>query len=640
MSSPILVIDFDSTFTQVEALDVLGELSLRDHPEKAQRLQQIADISAQGMSGQTSFAQSLTDRLRLLEANQRHLPDLIDYLHQSVSRSVLRNRDFFQRLTDHILIVSGGFKEFIIPVVEKFGIRRDHVYANTFHFDETGAIIGVDTANPLAQDGGKVTLLEQLNLPEDIYAIGDGYTDYEIRKAGIAKRFYAFTENVARPNVVQHADRTIASFDALIEDLEPPVPTEITSPAPATNASLQPNPLRVLLLENIHPQAASVFENAGCEVESIGGALSESELLEKIADVHVLGIRSKTQLNATVLERAEQLLAVGAFCIGTNQIDLSAAVRQGIPVFNAPYSNTRSVVELAIGELIMLMRNLPDKVQAMQNGTWNKSAKNSFEIRRKKLGIVGYGNIGAQLSVVAEALGLEVYYYDLIDKMPLGNATKCSSLRELLETVHIVSLHIDGRPSNRLHFGEEEFNAMRPGSYFLNLSRGPVVDIPALVKNLKSGKLFGAGVDVFPEEPKTNQEPFQSELIGCPNVLLTPHIGGSTAEAQEHIGGFVPEKIMNYVHAGNTSGSVNFPNLQLPALKNAHRLIHLHRSVPGILAKINQLIANYQGNILGQYLKTNDDIGYVITDIQQVYQADLLDELSQIPDTIRFRVLY
>ena len=632
MKHPLFVIDFDSTFTQVEALDLLGELSLCDHPQQAQRIQEIIDISALGMSGGTSFAQSLTDRIRLLEAKRKHLTPLIDGLQNAVSKSVLRNRDFFRDFADRIFIVSGGFKEFIVPVVEAFGIRPDHVYANTFRFDASGAIIGVDSTNPLSSDGGKVTLLRQLDLNGDVYVIGDGYTDYEIRQAGLAKRFYAFTENVARPEVIARADRILTSFDDLIRELNLAVPIK--------PAALQPTPLNVLLLENIHSQAAAAFKNAGYCVETVASALSEEELLEKIQHVQVLGIRSKTQLTARLFERAEKLLAVGAFCIGTNQIDLQAALRQGVPVFNAPYSNTRSVVELAIGELIMLLRNLPDKFRAMQNGGWDKSAKNSFEIRRKKLGIVGYGNIGTQLSIVAEALGLEVYFYDLADKMPIGNATKCLSLTELLETVQIVSLHVDGRPSNRLFFGADEFDAMQSGSYFLNLSRGPVVDISALAENLKSGKILGAGVDVFPEEPKTNQEAFRSELMGCPNVLLTPHIGGSTVEAQEHIGGFVPDKIMDYLQAGNSSGSTNFPNLQLPAQKNAHRLVHLHRNVPGMLAQINQLLAHHQGNILGQYLKTSEDIGYVITDIQQVYHADLLDELSRIPDTIRFRVLY
>jgi len=400
------------------------------------------------------------------------------------------------------------------------------------------------------------------------------------------------------------------------------------------------NRIKVMLLENIHPDALKILKTEGYDVSIYSGAMDEEELSEKIKDVSVLGIRSKTQLTRKVLDNAQRLIAVGAFCIGTNQIDLEACLEKGVAVFNAPYSNTRSVVELAIGEIILLMRNLPDKIAKMHEGNWDKSANNSFEIRGKKLGIVGYGNIGSQLSILAEAIGFDVYYYDLVEKLALGNATKCSSLDELLKKVDIVSLHVDGRKENKDLIAEKQFNLMKQGVIFLNLSRGHVVDIVQLQKNIRSGKILGAGVDVFPEEPKTNNEEFTSLLRNLPNVILTPHIGGSTEEAQVNIGNFVPGKIIDYINTGGTTNSVNFPNLQLPILENAHRLIHIHNNKPGIIAQINKILAAHDINIVGQYLKTNETIGYVITDINKAYNPELIKELKSIEHTIKFRILY
>jgi D-3-phosphoglycerate dehydrogenase / 2-oxoglutarate reductase len=340
------------------------------------------------------------------------------------------------------------------------------------------------------------------------------------------------------------------------------------------------------------------------------------------------------------LEHANRLMAIGAFCIGTNQIDLKAATKKGVAVFNAPFSNTRSVVELAVAEMIMLMRNIVDKSTKMHRGEWDKSAKGSFEVRGKKLGLIGYGNIGTQLSVLAESLGMKVLYYDTEEKLSLGNAVKCKTMNEVLEQADVISLHVDGRKSNANLFGEKEFALMKKGVIFINLSRGHVVDIKALRENIVSGKVAGCAIDVFPYEPVSNDEEFQSELRGLPNTILTPHIGGSTLEAQENIGNFVPAKMMDYINTGSTSISVNFPNLTLPILHDAHRLIHIHHNVPGILAKINQILADHGINIVGQYLKTNELIGYVITDINKEYDKDVITKLRAIDQTIKFRMLY
>lgn len=405
-------------------------------------------------------------------------------------------------------------------------------------------------------------------------------------------------------------------------------------------ASFPKNKIRVLLLENIHHQALRLFEEETFQVDVLPGALEEDELRQKIQDIHILGIRSKTQVTANVLEQATKLLGIGVFCIGTNQLDLPSCALKGIPVFNAPYSNTRSVVEMALGEMIMLIRKVFVKSAQLHQGIWDKSARNSFEVRGKTLGIVGYGNIGSQLSVLAEALGMQVVFYDVVDKLALGNARKCESLEELLRVSDAVSLHVDGRPENHHLIGRTQFEMMKPSAVFLNLSRGHVVDIDALRDALLQHKIHGASVDVFPEEPVNNAQKFESALCGLPNAILTPHVGGSTEEAQYSIGEFVARKLIYFVNKGDTYGAVNFPEVQLPAFVQSHRMLHVHDNVPGILAQINTILANYSANIQSQYLKTQQDIGYVITDIASDYHPEMLQALKAIPQTIRLRVLY
>lgn len=623
------VIDFDSTFTKVEAFDVLVDISLKDHPDQQKIKKEVEDITLLGMNGSISFRESLEKRLTLLQADRKHMPALITLLKSKVSESFKRNKEFFSTYADNIYIISNGFREFIAPVVTEFGIKPENILANEFRFDSTGKVIGFDTENPLSSNNGKVEQLKRLNLDGDVYVIGDGYTDYEIKHSGLANKFYAFTENIERENIMDKADHIAPSLDEFLYLNK--LNTAISYPK---------NRINVLLLENVHPVALEMMRAEGFNVENYPAGLDEDELCEKIKNVSVLGIRSKTQVTAKVLDHANRLMVVGAFCIGTNQIDLKAATKKGIAVFNAPFSNTRSVVELAIAEIIMLIRNIPDKSAKMHLGKWDKSAKGSFEIRGKKLGIIGYGNIGAQLSVLAENMGMKVYYYDREEKLALGNATKCKSMKELLELADVITLHVDGRESNTNIIGEREFGLMKPGVIFLNLSRGHVVDVKVLRENILSGKVAGCAVDVYPYEPISNEEEFVSALRGLPNTILTPHIGGSTAEAQENIGNFVPGKMMDYINTGSTSNSVNFPNLTLPTLENAHRLIHIHNNVPGILAKINLVLADHDINIAGQYLKTTESIGYVITDINKDYDKDVIKKMRAIENTIKFRVLY
>jgi D-3-phosphoglycerate dehydrogenase len=398
--------------------------------------------------------------------------------------------------------------------------------------------------------------------------------------------------------------------------------------------------LRALLLEQIHPDAEDILRSSGFEVETVGRALDENELVERIPGVALLGIRSKTHVTARVLDAADSLLSVGAFCIGTNQIDLAAASVRGVTVFNAPFSNTRSVVELAIAEIIAMTRRLTEKNALMHDGVWDKSAEGAHEVRGRTLGIVGYGNIGTQLSVLAENLGMRVLFYDTADKLALGNARRCLSLKDLLAEADIVTLHVDGRPANENFFGEDDFATMRPGSLFLNLSRGFVVDYAALRRHIESGHIAGAAVDVFPVEPKGRGDEFVSELRGLPNVILTPHIGGSTEEAQQDIGRFVAGKFRDFVLDGSTAMSVNVPGLTLPRPDGTLRLIYLHQNVPGVLARVNGLLADGGVNVEAQLLGTRGDIGYVVTDSASGTTQAIVDQIRALPETIRLRVIF
>jgi D-3-phosphoglycerate dehydrogenase len=396
---------------------------------------------------------------------------------------------------------------------------------------------------------------------------------------------------------------------------------------------------KALLLESIHDDAAFVLRDAGYDVDRVAAALSEDELIERLPGVALLGLRSNTTLTRRALDVADALVAVGAFCIGTNQIDLAAATGKGVAVFNAPFSNTRSVVELALSEIIALTRRLTDKNADMHAGVWDKSAAGSHEVRGRRLGIVGYGNIGSQLSVVAEALGMSVLFYDTADKLALGNARRCGTLEELLAQSDVVTLHVDGRAGNSGLFGEDQFARMRSGSIFLNLSRGFVVDHAALRRHIESGHVAGAAVDVFPQEPKRAGEEFVSELRGLPNVILTPHVGGSTEEAQQDIGNFVAGKLRDYAAEGSTALSVNLPQVTLPRTPGTVRLLLLHTNTPGVLATVNGLLAEHDLNIEGQVLGTAGALGYVVTDVARLDDDDVVKALEGLPEALRLWVL-
>jgi D-3-phosphoglycerate dehydrogenase len=405
--------------------------------------------------------------------------------------------------------------------------------------------------------------------------------------------------------------------------------------------SLEKSKIKFLLLEGLHQSAVDTLNQAGyTNIEYLKTSLPEEQLIEKARNVHFIGIRSRTQLTRKVFDAAEKLQAVGCFCIGTNQVDLNAALQRGIPVFNAPYSNTRSVAELVIAQAILLLRGIPEKNAQAHRGVWQKIATGSFEARGKKLGLIGYGNIGSQLSVLAESMGMKVFLYDIVTKLPLGNAVQVSSLKELMQTCDVVSLHVPETPQTENMIGAEQLSWMKKGAILINASRGTVVDIDALAAALHSGHLAGAAIDVFPVEPRSNEDEFVSPLREFDNCILTPHIGGSTMEAQENIGLEVAEKLVKYSDNGSSFTSVNFPEVSLPAHPGMHRLLHIHRNVPGVLSQINSIFSDNGINIRSQYLQTNEEIGYVVMDIDVEYSKVALEKLNQVKGTIRSRVLF
>jgi len=626
---PTLIFDFDSTLVRIETLEALADIALEGRADAVDVRAEIARLTDQAMAGEIAFGDALRRRLALLPLTQAHVTALADRILEEGTPSVRRNLRFFQDNADRIIILSGGFREIIAPIAQRLGIADDRVLCNDLIYDAEDRVVGVDDANPLAHADGKPTVIKALNLTGPVVMIGDGWNDAEVKLAGAADRFYAYTEIVRREPVVAVADAEVPSMDELLH-LEG-LPGRWSYPRAR---------IRMLLLENIHPAAVMRLEEAGYTVETMKGALDEDDLIAAIKGVHVLGIRSKTNVTERVLEQADRLMAVAAFCIGTNQIDLDACAARGVAVFNAPYSNTRSVVELAIGLTITLMRDVADKSAAMHRGQWNKSADGSRELRGKTLGIVGYGAIGSQLSVLAEALGMRVVFHDLSERLALGNARRMRSLDALLAESDVVSLHVDGRKENTNLIGAAQLSRMKPGALLLNLSRGHVVDIGALAQALGAGRIGGAALDVFPAEPRTNADPFDSPLMGLKNVILTPHIGGSTEEAQEAIAEFAADRLLGYLNRGDTTFCVNLPNVQLADVSGGHRILHIHRNQPGVLAELNRELAAAGLNILGQHLKTDERTGYVITDVDHDYEPQALRTLKTVAGTLRFRLLH
>jgi len=398
--------------------------------------------------------------------------------------------------------------------------------------------------------------------------------------------------------------------------------------------------IKFLLLENVHPVASEALRAEGFQVETVKGAVSEAELAERVRDIHVLGIRSKTQVTPRVLDEARRMLAVGAFCIGTNQVALTHASRGGVPVFNAPFSNTRSVAELILAEIVMLSRHLGDRSREVHEGRWRKVAVGSHEVRGHTLGIVGYGHIGSQIGVLAESFGMRVVFFDIAARLPMGNNRALARLEDVLEIADFVTLHVPETPQTKNMIGPEELARMKPGACLLNASRGTVVQIAALADAIRRGHVGGAAVDVYPDEPESNSDGFASELRNLPNVILTPHIGGSTEEAQEAIGREVSTALMKYINSGATTGAVNFPQIELPLARGAHRILNVHKNVPGVLRDINRIVSDHNANIRAQVLSTDPDIGYLIVDLDQDVSQDVKRGIAALPTSIKTRILF
>ncbi len=623
-----LIFDFDSTIVALEGLDELARIALAQDPKRDHVIAQIEAITRDGMSGAIGIDESLRRRMAMLTITRDHVDRVVRLLKQRLSASFKRHKAAVRANADRIHVVSSGFREYVEPVCAELGIGPERVHANAFRWSGK-QVSGIDPRSPLARPGGKAAVVRGLKLAGRIVAVGDGITDCEIRDAGAAHEFVAYCENIERDAVIARADRVARSVDEVLWLYRLP-----------GSPSYPKSRMVALLCENIHADAARALRDEGYRVEQLSDALGEAELARAIKGVSLLGIRSKTRVTPLALASADRLLAIGCFCIGTEQVDLAAAAARGVAVFNAPYSNTRSVVELAIGEIVMLLRRVPDATRLLHDGGWRKSATGCSEVRGRTLGIVGYGHIGSQLSTLAEAMGMQVLYHDLEERLALGNARKCRTLAELLGKSDVVSLHVDGRDANRHLIGERELRKMRAGALLLNLSRGHVVDLAAVAASIRAGHLGGAAIDVFPEEPLSNRDPFDCPLRGVPNVILTPHVGGSTAEAQQAIGEFVAARIVDCVNTGSTAGCVNLPQISAPPVPRAHRFLHLHRNQPGVLAAVNAALARRKLNILGQALRTDGAMGYLVTDVDRRSAPDVIDDLKAVPGTVRVRVLY
>lgn len=613
--NPYFIIDFDSTFTRVEALDVLAEIVLAHSSKKDAVVQAIHEITNRGMNGELDFRESLTLRLDLLKANRDDIHHLAERLKAQISPSFERNQKHLSALKDNVYVVSNGFKEFIIPVIETYGLLPENVYANTFVYDEDGNITGFDTNNPLSRNGGKSLVIKDLHLNGDVYVIGDGANDLEIWKAGYANKFYLFTENVEREKVKKEANHFASTVDEILYELNL-----------ARSLSYPKTRIKVLLLEGVNRIASDAFEKEGYQVEMVDKPLNNQELAVKLKTVNILGLTSNQEISKELLKNTKRLISLGVFSSDASKIDMDACSSHGVAVFNAPFSHVRSVGEFTLGNILGLSRATSSKIGS--------------EIRGKKLGIIGYGKIGSQLGVLAENLGMEILFFDIADKSPLGNSRKCTHLDVLLNQSDFISIHVSELPENRHFFGESFFNALRPTSSILYCGNIEALKLESLYQHLVAFPSFGCSLDLNPDKLTRDSFSWLEKIKTFENVLFSAGISANTLEAERDRAEFIPEKITEYLNSGNTMGSLNFPNLFVPAVKNAHRLLHIHKNVPNVLARINQIFASHQINILAQSLKTTHSLGYVVTDVDTEYPDNLLNEMRDIEETIWFRVLY
>jgi len=640
-----IIIDFDSTIINAEGLELVIRAALQRCPEDERRvkLESLAELTESATTGAVPLSEAFRKRFSLARITAEDVEQVAKSIRSVINPLVRETIDILKKRNKTLFIFSSSFEELVHPVADELGIPLTHVFTNKLRYDANGEIAGLEEDNPLFLSMGKVYIAEQLKkegrLLDGTAVVGDGFSDLSIRKNNIAKMFVYFSGTRLHEVIRIQADFAVDRFDQLLplfcsnDEVSNETADALTIHEPSAPQAAP----SVLLLESIHEKARSKLIEAGFAVQCQKEAWSEQELEEGAAAVNVLGIRSRTRVTAAAISQLPDLWVIGAFCIGTNQIDLAAAANAGIPVFNAPYSNTRSVAELVVGETIMLLRRTFEKSSAAHRGEWMKGARGCSEIRGKTVGIIGYGRIGSQVSVLLENLGMSVVFHDIVDKLPLGNARRAENLDALLERSDLVTLHVPDTPQTRGLIGREQIARMKQGAFLINSSRGFVVDLQALREALDDGVVAGAAIDVFPEEPVNPSARFASPLQGAANVILTPHIGGSTQEAQENIAHYVSEKISKFCKTGSTIGAVNYPEIELPRVDGTHRILHVHLNVPGVLAKINSVFARRNINVEGQLLKTHNNIGYLIVDVDRDISEHVHNLMKAITETIKVR---
>jgi D-3-phosphoglycerate dehydrogenase len=603
MKDTYYIFDFDSTFTQVEAMEELAEISLENDPEKEILIEKIRQLTELAMDGSMPFNKSLKARIALLSAKKYHVSMLVNRLRKRVSSSFIRNKQFFKESKGNVYIISGGFKEFIVPVVKPYFIDADHVFANTFVYDNKNNIIGADENNVLAQENGKVKLLKQLKLQGNVVIVGDGYTDYEVYEAGMANKFFAYTENVSRKKVLDRSEWIAPSLDEILFTQRLPMALSY----PKTR-------LKVLLWGEETFIAAPNFKKEGYRIELLPDAASKTLVKQHLKDSHVLLFSPSLNLASHDLNDSK-LLSAGVWGEMQDDKHLSKWASSGVSLFGSYYAHTRSVSELALMWLLQLNRNIGEEIQG------------------KKLGIIGYGHSGSMLSVICEQLGMEVFYYDVDEKPSLGNAKKVKHLSDLLRKCNNVVLTASKRFGNSILLGSKELKLLPEGAILISLSYDQSIDLLVCKELIEKEKLAGFAIDLVQSENRNLK-------WKTPNTILSFQKRMGTKQTQMSISEMLSEKLIDFVNTGNTRGSLNFPELNLPALQQSHRFIHIHENKPGVLAQINSILAKYKINISGQYLKTNESIGYVITDVSKEYSEKVVGDLKAISETIKFRVLY
>jgi D-3-phosphoglycerate dehydrogenase len=603
MKPTYYIFDFDSTFTQVEAMEELAEISLANDPEKELLIEKIKQLTDLAMDGSMPFNKSLKARIALLSAKKYHISMLVNRLRKRVSHSFARNKKFFKEEQGNIYIVSGGFMEFIVPIVKPYFINADHVFANTFIYDTKNNIIGADEQNFLAQDSGKVKLVKQLKLQGNVVVIGDGYTDYQLFEAGLAHKFYAYTENIVRSKVIERAEWIALSLDEILYTEKLPM-----------SLSFPKTRLKAVLWGEETLLAEQQLKAEGYKIVKLPNKCSKVLLNQELHDAHLLLFSEFADLGKVNLKDSK-LLTAGVWGEQASETISHKFAQSGVAIFGSEYAHTRSIAELALLLILQLNRNL------------------GAELQGRKLGIVGYGHSGSMLSVMGEHLGMEVFYYDVDDKPALGNAKRVKHITELLKKCDTVVLSTGKNFGNEVLIGSKELKQMQAGAVLINLSYDISVDLKACEEALKKGKLAGFGMDFMNNHPPTKN-------WNEGNVILSYQSRLATRQVQQNTASMLSERMIGFINSGNTKGSLNFPTLNLPALVQSHRFIHIHSNQAGVLAQINGILAKHKINISGQYLKTDKHIGYVITDVSKQYSNKVLQDLKAIPETIKFRVLY